>query len=159
MAMKESKNSHKAVGKTQGPTNPCGQYRKTPSLPDNVHGFQFKEIDGIKVLDESSNHTATVIRLEGPALESEIIQAMTYSQRSLAKTHTTAPVATIRSKFPTIDKYLEDDQVQAIACSEAGGKNARKEAVSILAERLQIAPHTVERYFRKSTRIDRTKRD
>jgi hypothetical protein len=155
--MRENKNSGKTVGKTQTGANAWGHYRKPLSLPDNVQSFLFKEIDGIKVLDEASNHTATVIRCEGPALEWELIQAMTYCQRSLAKTKSTTPVSTIRSKFPMIDKYLEDDQVQAIACSEVGKKNARKEAVSILAERLQIDSHTVERYFRKPTKIARAK--
>jgi hypothetical protein len=153
------KRNPEAVGNTKRGANPWGQYRKNPPLPEHVHSFQFKEIDGIKVLEEPSNHTATVIRNEGRALELEIIQAMTYCQRSSAKTKSMPPVSTIRSKFPMIDKYLEDDQVQALACSEAGKKNARKEAVSILAERLQIDPHTVERYFREPTKIDHAKTD
>jgi hypothetical protein len=154
--MAKNKNSDKTVGKTQGRMNPWGQYRK---LPENVRNFQFKEIDGIKVLEEPSNHTATVIGCEGPALAWEMIQAMTYCQRSLAKTKSTTPVATVRAKFPMLNKYMEDDQIQAIACSEVGKKNARKEAVSVLAERLQIDPHTVERYFRESTKIARAKAD
>jgi transcriptional regulator GlxA family with amidase domain len=57
-----------------------------------------------------------------------------------------------------ISKYCDDDQVQAITCSEAGEMNARKEAVSILAERLQINPRTIERYFRQSTSNKDTKK-
>jgi hypothetical protein len=155
--MGDTKNSGKSVGKGQGRLNPFGQYREAPSIPEGVRNFQFTEIDGIKVLEEPSNHTATVILHEGPALEWEIIQAMTYSQRSLAKTKRIVPVATLRSIFPMIDKYMENDQIQAVACSEAGKNNARKEAVSILAERLQIAPRTIERYFRNPTKVNRSK--
>ena len=131
--------------------NLWGEYRKP--FRGKIKSFTFKEIDGIKVVEEPSNHTATIIGWEGPALRCELTQAMTYCQRSFAKTRRAASVTTIRARFPMIDKYLEDDKVQNIACSDAGKKSARKEAVSILAERLQIDPHTVERYFRQPTKI------
>lgn len=149
--MRKSKDSSKVVGQKQGGTNPYGQYRKSPYLPEDVRDFQLKEEDGIKVLEKESNNTAVVIGYDGPILELEINQAMTYSQRTAAKTGSIVPIPTIRSKFPMIAKYYDDDQVQVITCSEAGSVNAHKEAVSILAGRLQIKPSTVERYFRKPT--------
>jgi len=129
--------------------NPHGHYRRP--LPANVRGFEFEEINGIKVLKQGgeSNDTLSAIRVEGPALASEITQAMTYCQRRRAKTKITVSNAEIRSKFQTIDRYCDDDQVQAIAISEAGKADARKEAVSILADRLQIKKETIERYFRR----------
>jgi len=157
--MGNRKDTSKTVGnKDRGP-NPWGHYRKPPSLPENVRSFQLKEVDGIKVVEEGSNNTVSAIYCEGLALEQEINQAMTYSQRSAAKSGSVVPIATIRSKFPMISKYCDDDQVQAIACSEAGGINARKEAVIILAERLQINPHTVERYLRKPATSKKTKKE
>jgi hypothetical protein len=156
--MRKSKDS-KAAGNKQGGANPWRQYRKTPSLPENVRSFQLGEKDGIKILEERSNDTATVIRCEGPVLELELIQAMTYCQGSAAKAGCILPVATIRSKFPMISKYCDDGRVQAITRSEAGVMNARKEAVSILAEKLQINPRTVERYFRKPTTNKDTKEE
>jgi hypothetical protein len=150
---KPAKSTKAAVADTkQTELNPWRQYRKPQRLPEGVHSFQFTETDGIKVVEEPSNHTATVIHTEGPALEWEIIKAMTYCQRSAARAKSTVPVSTIRSKIPMIDKYMDDDQTQTVACSEAGKRNARKETVSILAERLQMGPHTVERYFRKATK-------
>jgi hypothetical protein len=123
------------------------------SLPAGVKSFEFEKIDEITVLKSGggSNHTATVISHEGSLLESEIVQAMTYCQRSAATARKAVQIAAIRSKFPMIAKYCDDDQIQAIACSEAGTKNARKEAVNILSGRLQINPITVARYFRKPT--------
>ena len=128
--------------------------RAKPTLPAGVKSFEFEKIDGITVLKTGggSNDTASVIRHEGPLLESEITRAMTYSQRSTAAAAGRMPQTTvIRAKFPMIAKYCDDDQIETITRSEAGGLNARKEAVSILSGRLQINPVTVARYFRKPT--------
>jgi len=109
-------------------------------------------MDGVKVLDRASNTTVTFVRDEGPALEFELTRAMTYSQRSQQRCGHTVDPAVLRQKFPTIDKYCDDDQVQAIACSEVGKINPRKHAVHIMSERLQIPASTVDRYFRRPTR-------
>lgn len=129
--------------------NRFGQFGKGPNCNSKeLHTFTFTEIDGVKVLDRASNSTVTFIYDEGPALESELTQAMTYSQRSHQRSgHAVSPVV-LRQKFPTIDKYCDDDQVQAIACSEAGKINTHKQAVRIMSERLQMSPETVDRYFR-----------
>jgi hypothetical protein len=133
-------------------TNPFGQYRKKPTASlEEFQDFSFTEIDGVKVLDEASNCTVTSILMHGPALEREVMQAMTYSQRLQKRLkHTVAPCR-LRAKFPTIDKFCDDDQVQEIACSELGKLNPHKHAVHIISERLQISPGTVDRYFRNPT--------
>jgi hypothetical protein len=131
-----------------------GNQVRRSALPAGVKSFEFEKIDGITVLKNGgeSNHTATVIRHEGTLLESEIHRAMTYCQRSVAATPgKIVQVTTIRSKFPMIAKYCDDDQIELFARSEAGEMSARKEAVSILSGRLQINPITVARYFRKPT--------
>jgi len=146
------KRKTKTVDSKQRGANPWGHYRKPPALTEDVRSFQLKEVDGVKVLEKGSNDTASVICHEGSALEGEILQALTYSQRMAANREGNAvAVDTLRLKFPMVDKYCDDDQIQAIACSDAGAINARKEAIGILAERLQIKPTTVERYFRKPT--------
>jgi hypothetical protein len=143
--MAKKRQSHKQKG-----FNPYGHYRKAPNQ-DAIRDFSFTEIDGIKVLDEPSNSTATVIRNDGPALERELIEAMTYSQRSQKRLgHIVAP-HTLRQKFPAIDKYCDDDQVTEIACSEPGKINPHQHSVYILSERLQISVGTVDRYFRNAT--------
>jgi len=133
-------------------TNRPGQFRKGPICsPEELHRFTFAEIDGVKVLDRTSNSTVTFIYIDGSALEFELTRAMTYSQRSHQRLgHTISPVV-LREKFLTIDKYCDDDQVQAIACSEAGKINPHKQAVHIISERLQMSPATIDRYFRIPT--------
>jgi hypothetical protein len=133
-------------------TNRLGQFRKVPNYsPEELHGFTFTEIDGVKVLGRASNSTVTFIYDDGPALEFELTRAMTFSQRSQQRFgHTVSPVV-LRQKFPTIDKYCDDDQVQVIACSEAGKINPHKQAVHIISERLQMSGSTVDRYFRTPT--------
>lgn len=92
--MAKKRQSHK-----QKSFNAYGHYRKAPNQ-DAIRDFSFTEIDGIKVLDGPSNSTATVIRNDGPALERELIAAMTYSQRSQKRLgHTVAPHR-LRQKFP-----------------------------------------------------------
>ena len=133
-------------------TNRLGQFRKgLNGSSEGLHSFTFTEIDGVRTLDRSSNSTVTLIHDEGPALELELRQAMTYAQRSQQRHgHTVSPVV-LRQKFSTIDKYCDDDQVQAIACSEAGKINPRKHAIHIMSERLQMPPATIDRYFRTPT--------
>lgn len=143
--MEKKRKSHKQKG-----FNPWGHYRKVPNQ-HAVRDFSFIEIDGIKVLDEPSNSTATVIRSDGPALERELLEAMTFSQRSQKRLgHIIAPHK-LRQKFPAIDKYCDDDQVTEIACSEPGKINPHQLSVYILSERLQISPATIDRYFRIPT--------
>jgi hypothetical protein len=131
---------------------PFGHYRKKSSSgPEELQDFSFTEIDGIKILAKASNSTVTSILNHGPALEWELMQALTYSQRSHQRLgHTVAP-RILRQKFPTIDKFCDDDQVQEIACSGPGKLNPHKHAVHIISERLQISPGTVDRYFRNPT--------
>ena len=143
-------NDKQSVRKQNVLGNSYGHYRKR-STQDAVRDFSFTEIDGVKVVDEPSNSTATVILNDGPALEMELLEAMTYSQRSQRRLGYTVAPRTLRQKFPTIDKFCDDDQVQEIACSEAGRLNPHKHAVHIISERLQIPRGTVDRYFRNPT--------
>jgi hypothetical protein len=128
------------------PITKIGQ-RKRQNLPDG--GFRFKEIDGVKVLDNLSNDTCSQIGKEGPFLELEIRGTMTYCQESSRKSGRLPSPATIRANFPTLDKYCDDKQISSILVSNAQTINPRKEAVAIMAHRLQMSTTTVERYFRK----------
>jgi hypothetical protein len=137
---------------TERLTNRLGQFRKGPNCsPEELHGFTFAEIDGVKVLDRASNSTVTFIHNDGPALEFGLTRAMAYSQRSQQRLGHTVSLAVLRQKFPAIDKYCDDDQVQVIACSEAGKINPHKHAIHIISERLQMSPATIDRYFRIPT--------
>jgi hypothetical protein len=132
--------------------NRLGQPKKGPNCSsEELHGFTFTEFDDVKVLDRSSNSTATFICSEGPILEFELMQAMTYAQRSQQRRGYTVDTASLRKKFPNIDKYCDEDQVLVIACSETGKINPHKYAVQIVAERLQMSPATIDRYFRTPT--------
>jgi hypothetical protein len=52
------------------------------------------------VVEEPSNHTVSVVYCEGPALEWEITQAMTYSQRLAAKGRSIVPVGKSAPSLP-----------------------------------------------------------
>ena len=129
-----------------------GSSTKSNSFRQEFQDFSFTEIDGVKVLDQPSNSTVTSILNHGPALEWELMQAMTYSQRLQKQLGYTVSPSVLRQKFPTVDRFCDDDQVQEIACSEPGKVNPHKHTVHILSERLQIPPATVDRYFRNPTR-------
>lgn len=130
--------------------NEFGQHRKKPR-PTDIKSFQVGELDGIKVLKEPSNDTATVIREEGPALVLEITQALRYCQGSASRTGATVSCAAVRAKFPLIDKYFDDRKIERLTISEAGKISPRKEAVNAITDITQIPQATVERYFRSPT--------
>ena len=135
-----------------GLANSWGHVRKRP-LPTAVTGFEFEEIDGIKVPKAPSNDTATVIRNDGPALAWELTQAMAFAQGYAEKKgHVVSPGALL-DKFPLIAKYCGVDGAQEIACSDAGKISSRQVAVNAISKLTQVKSSTVERYFRESSTV------
>jgi hypothetical protein len=122
--------------------------RVLPTLPAGVQRFTFMNDEGIGVLAEGSNHTATVIRHDGLALEMEIFQAATYCQKVNANGVVKAGVPNLRQKFPVIDHYFDDDRILRIAISEPGTVKPRQEAVEAIVQRTHVPKQTVEKYMR-----------
>jgi hypothetical protein len=123
-----------------------GHSRKAPAPGD----FEFIEINGVKVLKHQSNETATWVRHELPVLELEVHQFMTYSQRlSAVNSGKIPPWTTVRAKFPMLDRFCDESKILEISGAGAGMKSPRKEAVAIMAEKLQMPPETIERYSRQ----------
>lgn len=122
--------------------------RALPSLPAGIRRFTFTDEEGIGVLVEGSNHTATVIHYDGLALEMEIFQAATYCQRKNIDGVVKVSIPSVRQKFPMINYYFDDDRIFRIAISEPGTVKPRQEAVEAIVQRTHVPKQTVEKYMR-----------
>lgn len=54
-----------------------GHYRRPPA----TSSFEFEEKDGVKLLKEFSNSTATAIRIEAPIIDLELFNARRFVER------------------------------------------------------------------------------
>src|SRR6266513_6209806 len=121
----------------------------TGVYPPGVRDFKLEVLDEMKSVAETSNKTQTVIRYDGPILETQLRHALQFSQRA-QEMHRVIDCGVIKNRYPMIAKWFDEHRITnvIIGGGELGQKDPHQEAVYAIAQTIQYPPETVDRYFR-----------
>jgi len=118
------------------------------AYPAGVGDFTLGIRDGMNSLLEPSSDTQTVIRHDGPILETQIRHALQLSQRA-TEMRRVVDCGVIKNRYPMIAKWCDEHRItNVIIGGELGKKDPHQEAVYAIAQTIQYPPSTVDRYFR-----------
>jgi hypothetical protein len=124
------------------PRNPWGHYRRRST----TSSFEFEEKDGVKLLKEFSNSTATAIRIEAPIIDLELFNARSFVERD-AKASGEPIITSVKNRFPKLANWFYDDELtQAVSDKQ---RSVRQWVNQIMSNRLNMPEGTIERYRRQ----------